>query len=142
MLWFILVALILFSVAVFSAYFHAHTATGCRSVRLNRGALLLISMVSFASFYPLLIVYFRLYPVSSPNHFTLTLSTMMLALVGLLISLFPKRLVNLHTQGWRRLTRLRRCNGGDHARAQVPAVLAARRDPAFEQVILISAGGQ
>jgi hypothetical protein len=102
MLWFILVALILFNVAVFSAYFHAHTTTGCRSVRLNRGALLLISVFSFASFYPLLIVYFRLYPVSSPNHFTLTLSTIMLALVGLLISLFPKRLVNLHTQGWRR----------------------------------------
>ena len=102
MLWFILIALMVFSVAVFSAYFHAHTATGCRSVRLNRGALLLISVVSFASFYPLLIVYFRLYPVSSPNHFTLTLSTMMLAWVGLLISLFPKRLINLHTQGWRR----------------------------------------
>lgn len=102
MLWFMLVALMFFSVAVFSAYFHAHTTTGCRSVRLNRGALLLISVLSFASFYPLLIVYFQLYPVSSPNHFTLTLSTMMLALVGLLTSLFPKRLVNLHTQGWRR----------------------------------------
>lgn len=102
MLWFILIALMVFSVAVFSAYFHAHTATGCRSVRLNRGALLLISVVSFSSFYPLLIVYFRLYPVSSPNHFTLTLSTMMLVWVGLLISLFPKRLINLHTQGWRR----------------------------------------
>lgn len=102
MLWFILIALLLFSIAVFSAFFHAQTLHDYRSVRLNRGALLLIALVSVSSFYPLLIVYFRLYPVSSPNHFTLTLSTMMLALTGLLLSVFPRRLVNFHTQGWRR----------------------------------------
>jgi hypothetical protein len=102
MLWYLLLALIVFTIAVFSAYFHAHAAPTCRSVRLNRGALFAMTLLSFASFYPILIGYFRLYPVSSPTHFMLTISTMLLALNGLLISLFPRRLVNFHTQGWRR----------------------------------------
>ena len=102
MLWYILFALVCFALALFAAHYHSHAGSECRSVRLTRGGVIAVALLSVVSFYPLLMLYFRLYPVSTPNHFALTITSMTLTLVGLLLGLFPGRLTKLKNTPWRR----------------------------------------
>jgi hypothetical protein len=89
MLWYILFALVCFALALFAAHYHSHASSECRSVRLTRGGVIAVALLSVIGFYPLLMLYFRLYPVSTPNHLTVTITSMTLTLVGLLLGLFP-----------------------------------------------------
>ncbi len=47
-------------------------------------------------------LYFRLYPVSTPTHFAVTITSMTLTLIGLLLGFFPGRLTKLKSTPWRR----------------------------------------
>jgi len=102
MLWYILFALVCFALALFAAHYHSHASSECRSVRLNRGGVIAVALLSVVSFYPLLMLYFRLYPVSTPNHFAVTITSMTLTLIGLLLGFFPGRLTKLKSTPWRR----------------------------------------
>ncbi len=102
MLWYLLFALVFFSLALFAAHFHKHATAECRSIRLTRGGVLSVVLLGIIGFYPLLILYFRLYPVSSSNHLTVTMSAMLLTITGLLLGLFPARLTRLKNRPWQR----------------------------------------
>lgn len=102
MLWYLLFALVFFSLALFAAHFHKHATPESRSIRLTWGGVLSIALLCIVGFYPLLVLYFRLYPISSSNHLTVTMSAMLLTITGLLLGLFPARLTRLKHRPWRR----------------------------------------
>ena len=74
MLWYLLFALVFFSLALFAAHFHKHATAECRSIRLTRGGVLSVALLGIIGFYPLLVLYFRLYPVSASDHLTVTMA--------------------------------------------------------------------
>lgn len=87
MLWYLLVALDFFALAMFSAYFHAHTERELRyQVVLHSKCGLALLLLNLVCFYPLVVAYFKLYPVSSPRHFAATLLGWSLTVNGLALA--------------------------------------------------------
>ena len=84
MVWYTLAALHCFWLAILAQQWRQPTSAA-RFPALSSALMLGLLLVNSATFYPLLIAYFRLYPVSTPNHFAVVMLLWQLTLCGLLV---------------------------------------------------------
>ncbi|MGL4207369.1 MAG: hypothetical protein ACRCRW_14780 [Aeromonadaceae bacterium] len=93
MIWYLLVGVNFMLLAVLTSRFQSSAPQATQQLRLNRKAAIMMLLVTSGLFYPLLIAYFHLYPISSPRHFTTTLLLWFISLNGVVLTLFSSRLV-------------------------------------------------
>lgn len=91
MIWYLLFALHFFLLACLAPQWRQAAVNGNLFARPGRGATLLILLCNALLFYPQLIGYFKLYPVSTPNHFALTLLLWMISLDGVVLTLLGSK---------------------------------------------------
>ena len=94
MIWYFLVALNFMVLAVLAARFQAQAPVATQRLTLTRKAALLMVLMNGGFFYPLLIAYFQLYPVSSPHHFSTSMLLWFISLNGVGLALFARQLID------------------------------------------------
>ncbi|MFC3914074.1 hypothetical protein ACFOSS_11420 [Pseudaeromonas sharmana] len=85
MVWYTLAALHCFLLAMLAQQWRQPESQN-RQPALGTGMMISLLLMNVAGFYPLLMAYFHLYPISTPNHFAIVLLLWQLTLSGLLVT--------------------------------------------------------
>ena len=94
MIWYLLVALNFMNLAVITSRFQEEAPMATQRLVLNGKATLLLPLINLLLFYPMLLAYFYLYPVSTPQHFTFTLLLWFATMNGIGLVLLSRHVIS------------------------------------------------